>query len=222
MGVGAGGVFSAGEAASATGSLLCSYQEIKSLKGAEFFTSIKILECWSNQLTELDISHNSSLIELNCSGNQLTQLDVSTLPVLKTLRCGINKIVNLKLNTNLIYLDCRANQLEFLDLSKIENLIFLDCTFNQFPTLSEIQFNKNLSREVAVDIRWNFFDENDCGIIQGLVQQLGEPIFQRVYVFGSNGEISDYEELQQGLAFSPQVNFMEFDCISSIKSWALH
>ena len=54
-----------------------SEKEIKSLKGIEYFTALRTLNCSDNELTELDISGNTALDTLDCSYNELTALDVS-------------------------------------------------------------------------------------------------------------------------------------------------
>ena len=58
---------------------------IKSLKGIEYFTSLKTLWCWNNQLTALDVSKNTALTSLDCTNNQLTALDVSKNTAITTL-----------------------------------------------------------------------------------------------------------------------------------------
>ena len=84
---------------------------IRSLKGIEYFTALKILVCYSNQLTSLDVSKNTALKWLYCNENQLTSLDVSK-------------------NTALKYLYCNNNQLTSLDVSKNSALQSLKCDPN--------------------------------------------------------------------------------------------
>ncbi|MCR5361234.1 MAG: hypothetical protein K6E73_04405 [Bacteroidales bacterium] len=67
-------------------------KNIQSLKGIEFFTALKSLTCYNNQLTMLDVSKNTALTTLNCSNNQLTTLDVSACKKLSTLECYCNQI----------------------------------------------------------------------------------------------------------------------------------
>ncbi|MDR0292589.1 MAG: S-layer homology domain-containing protein [Oscillospiraceae bacterium] len=69
-----------------------SYRGIVSLSGIEYFTALKWLFCYENQLTTLDVSQNTALEILSCTSNQLTMLDLSN-------------------NTNLEMLDCRDNYL---------------------------------------------------------------------------------------------------------------
>lgn len=50
---------------------------IKSLKGIELLTNVYFIECYGNELTELDVSNNEKLETLYCGTNKLTSLDVS-------------------------------------------------------------------------------------------------------------------------------------------------
>ena len=50
---------------------------IKDLTGIEYFTSLEKLFCQINELTVLDLSHNTALTFVNCSRNQLTSLNLS-------------------------------------------------------------------------------------------------------------------------------------------------
>ena len=52
-------------------------KNISNLFGIQFFPNLKKLVCYNNQLTELDVSKNTKLMELSCYNNQLTSLDVS-------------------------------------------------------------------------------------------------------------------------------------------------
>ena len=57
--------------------------KIKSLEGIQHFTALTALNCWNNQITNLDVSQNLALTELDCRENQLTDLDVSQNTALK-------------------------------------------------------------------------------------------------------------------------------------------
>ena len=75
------------------------------------------LNCGVNLLTELDISHNTNLVDFYCYNNQLKKLDVSK-------------------NTKLTYLDCEGNLLDALDVSKNAALEILYCAGNKLTTLN--------------------------------------------------------------------------------------
>lgn len=66
----------------------CPGLSITNLTGIEHFTSLKVLHCYDNQLTWLDISALVHLVELDCSENPLTALNVTKNHSLKTLICG--------------------------------------------------------------------------------------------------------------------------------------
>ena len=51
--------------------------EITSLKGIEYFTSLRSLGCQYNQLTSLDLSRNTALESFNAGGNKLTGYSVT-------------------------------------------------------------------------------------------------------------------------------------------------
>ena len=91
---------------------------ISSLKGIESFTNLTYLNCSSNpfsstanQLTSLDVSHNTALTELRCYSNRLTSLDVRGCSALKALWCSSNQLTSLDVshNTALELLYCNSN-----------------------------------------------------------------------------------------------------------------
>ena len=108
---------------------------IKSLDGVGFFTALETLQCWDNELTELDVSKNTKLTSLSCSKNKLTALDVSKNTELTRLYCGSNKLTELDVSKNakLEMLDCESDslysymQLTELDVSQNTALKELNC-----------------------------------------------------------------------------------------------
>ncbi|PKR81341.1 hypothetical protein CW751_04605 [Brumimicrobium salinarum] len=65
------------EAQAYTGNIQIPSQGISDLTGIEAFTALTVLNCSSNQLTNLDVSANTALLTLNCTFNQLTSLNVA-------------------------------------------------------------------------------------------------------------------------------------------------
>ena len=168
---GADGVLTNEELKNVT-SLNISRLEIHNLKGIEYFTALKDLNCMTNKLTMLDLSKNTALENLECRGNrlttinllenrklkslkcggisygnQLTSLDVSNCTELDTLACSGNplKTLDVSKNTKLKCLECYSNQLTSLDLSKNTKLIRLHCNDNQLATLD---VSKNTALEL--------------------------------------------------------------------------
>ena len=88
-----------------------SNSQISTLSGIEYFTSLQILSCGGNILTQLDVSKNSELEKLNCPENKLTELDVSKNDNLQVLVCNSNNInsINVSQNFKLRSLYCETN-----------------------------------------------------------------------------------------------------------------
>lgn len=114
-------------------------------------TSLAFLSCDGNELTTLDVGKNIKLEYLQCDENQLTSLDVSKNIALRELRCSYNKIMNLDItnNTKLKILGCHDNQLTSLDVCNNTMLYFLNCEDNHLTSLigirkTKIMWGKNL------------------------------------------------------------------------------
>ena len=116
--------------------LSCSNNQLTTLD-VSHNTALTELYCYNNQLTTLDVSHNTALTYLDCSNNQLTTLDVSHNIDLRNLHCSNNQLTTLDVskNTDLKYLSCSNNQLTTLDVSKNTALTDLSCSNNQLTTL---------------------------------------------------------------------------------------
>lgn len=148
----------ASEALAFTRTIDCSSRNIASLTGIEAFVNITQLSCYSNLLTSLDVTKNTSLKILVCAGNQLTSLDVTKNLALTELNFHTNKLtsldisnntllttlafannllttINLTKNTALLNLFFDNNVLTELDLSKNKLLTELDCSNNRLTTL---------------------------------------------------------------------------------------
>ena len=110
---------------------------ISDLTGIEDFAALTYLDCYTNQLTSLDVSANTALIALWCDDIQLTSLDVSNNTALISLHCSDNQLTSLDVsnNTNLGVLLCEGNQLTSLDLSANTALEVLICFENQLASL---------------------------------------------------------------------------------------
>ena len=122
-------------------SLSCAYNSVKAID-ISTNTRLTTLNCSYNTLSSLDISKNTRLTELDCSNNQISDLDVSNNARLTSLICSDNKLSQLKVNNNvrLTYLNCWFNQLTQLDLSKNTQLTTLFCGSNK---LTHLDISKN-------------------------------------------------------------------------------
>src|SRR5690606_4375993 len=105
---------------------------IQDLTGIEAFINLTVLNCFFNNLTELDISNNINLTDLLCQNNNLTQLDLSSNTNLTLLSCEYNSLVELDVsnNINLIHLYCQNNALTEIDVSNNINLLFFGFGYN--------------------------------------------------------------------------------------------
>ena len=114
--------------------------DIESLKGIEYFTELKELDCYQNKLQSLDLSKNTKLTRLSCFSNQLASLNLSNCTELEWLQCPLNKLASLDVSNcnKLNWLDCSSNQLSTLDVSKNKALETLDCSQNHSLTVLDV------------------------------------------------------------------------------------
>lgn len=129
--------------ASAVTNLDISNKNISSLSGIENFTNVEWLFANNNNLTEVDLSNNLSLIRLFLVGNDLTELDLSNNTDIERLGCNSNQLTTLILptsNSSLTELECGMNELTTLDLS---NSLLLEEISFQFNDLTSIDFSSN-------------------------------------------------------------------------------
>ena len=117
-------------------------------KGATYYTAdgtkMKIygniigFDCNDNEdnITALDVSHNTLLTKLYCNKNNLSSLDVSKNTQLTWLYCNKNNLSHLDIskNTALTWLYCNKNNLSHLDISKNTALTVLSLWGNKFST----------------------------------------------------------------------------------------
>lgn len=104
---------SVAEAQAFTGTISATSLGITDLTGIEAFVNLTVLEVYSNILTSLDVSNNTSLTRLHCANNQITTIDVSGIPTLNQIHCQNNQLVELNLangnNANFTYMKSYGN-----------------------------------------------------------------------------------------------------------------
>ena len=110
---------------------------IADLTGIVGFTSLEILFCDSNELTNLNLINNTALIQVYCSENQLANIEVAGLNNLEILNCSFNQlpIIDFSGLSNLQVFDCSQNLLSSLDVSNL-NLTDLNCSDNLLSTIN--------------------------------------------------------------------------------------
>ena len=158
----ADGILTEGELEQVT-SINVSSKGISDLTGVEYFTALKELFCFDNNLSKLDVRQNSALQRLQCRYNNLTELDVSQNTALQTLYCSSNNLIELDLSRNIELEDlyCHNNNLTELDLSQNPSLEWLYCNNNNLTELDVRQnpalqmLNCSYNNLTELDVRQN-------------------------------------------------------------------
>jgi hypothetical protein len=195
-----------------------SNQNISELTGIEDFIALTDLDCWSNQLTSLDVSNNSALTKLYCQfnplgsldvsnntaltdlvcvDNQLTSLNVSNNTALTELACQLNQLTSLdvSINTALTLLSLWSNQLTSLDVSANPDLTSLNCSSNQFTSL-DVRNGNNINFTY-------FYAENNPNLF---CIDVDDPVWSTVNWTVANGNIDSQHY------FSNNCSSASFDC----------
>ncbi|MCB4808424.1 T9SS type A sorting domain-containing protein [Tamlana sp. 62-3] len=84
---------SVAEAQAFSGELLINGLSISDLTGIEAFINITRLDCYSNNLTSLDVSNNLALTRLHCGSNQIETLDISANTSITDIQCHNNGVL---------------------------------------------------------------------------------------------------------------------------------
>jgi uncharacterized repeat protein (TIGR01451 family) len=113
-------------------------QNIASLSGIEYFTSLTGLDCSNNQLTALDVSAVANMVNLNCSHNLLTSLAANFNDQMfddNSLDCSYNSFTSLTLpNDDFFSVSCNYNQLTQIDMPTGGSVHYLNLSGNPFVT----------------------------------------------------------------------------------------
>ena len=107
------------------------------------------MECYFNQITNLNLTQNIALTNLQCAQNSLTSLDVSNNTALTQLGCEVNQLTSLDLrngnNQNLLNFNVTSNPnltcINVDDVTYSTNIDVSQCN----NTNSIIFTNQNLS-----------------------------------------------------------------------------
>ncbi len=125
------GAFSQEELNTVT-AIYCGNSGVTSLRGIEYFTSLVILECFGNELTELNLSRNENLEVIHCQQNKITSINLPWSAPIRSLMCYNNQIYWLGLEgRQLTEFDCSLNNLQSIDVSRFTELVYLQCNGNQ-------------------------------------------------------------------------------------------
>jgi len=168
---------SVSEAQAFSGVIECYNLNISDLTGIEAFVNITELNCHTNQLTQLDVSNNTSLLYLYCSSNQLTSLDVSNNTQLLELFCSNNQLTYLNMkNGNNIFASQNDGDIDFknnnLRCIQVDDATFSNDNWSDFKDATACfsencvtPIFSNLSQDVEVDSTVSLPTESDNNII---------------------------------------------------------
>jgi len=131
-------------------SLSLSSDNISDLTGIEAFINLETLSAFNNNISSIDLSQNTALINVSLSGNNLNEIDVSNNLNLESLSVSFNNIVDLDVsqNPNLDTLFCSDNQLESLNVQNGNNINFTNLEADNNPNLDcievdDVNFSQN-------------------------------------------------------------------------------
>ncbi|WP_298894306.1 T9SS type A sorting domain-containing protein [uncultured Psychroserpens sp.] len=125
-------------------SLDVSGNTIADFTGIEDFIALEILNCSNNNLSEIDLSSNTNLLNINCSNNVLSDLTIENSTALIVLDCSGNSINSLDLSANSDLSDLNISNNAFTSFlpSEILSLEIFNCDDNQ---IIELDFQQNQS-----------------------------------------------------------------------------
>ncbi len=120
-------------------------QNISDLTGIEDFTSLVVLRCEFNSLSNLNLNQNTQLQHLYCYNNNLSSLDLSQNNNLIVISCSNNLLTNISLDSSpyLRYFFANNNLLSDIDVSSNTLLERLQVSENNLTHLNVIS-NSNL------------------------------------------------------------------------------
>ncbi len=175
------------------------YKDIDTLEGIEDFNALEELNCYGNNLYELDVSQNVNLEKLNFTRNHLSNINLTNNTNLKELFCdewdgdvfwnSFNE-EGLDLSTNILLekLYCSSLGLSELDLTNNVNLKILDCSSNDFIEL-------DLSNNVVLEELYANYEAFDpfyegTGILETLYINNGNNINLTVFTAINNPNLT--------------------------------
>jgi len=128
-----------------------------------------ILKCNSNQLTSVDVTTNTSLVELDFSNNLLSSINISLNTSLEDLSLDNNLFttINISSNTLLKSLNIDNNLITSIDISQHPSITYFNSKFNDLTsanlkngnnsnfTYFDIRYNTNLTCIEVDDVAWS-------------------------------------------------------------------
>ena len=136
-------------------------KNIHSLKGIEYLTHLKNLNCQNNHLTMLDLDDNDELTSVKCSNNDLYTLKLTNKPNLITVDCSNN--------AKLEEIDCRYNpKMTSLNCYNNEELEQIYVTYNNQLAMLDCHGDKQLKELNCYDAALTSLNISGCSVMEEL------------------------------------------------------
>jgi len=163
----------------------------KNLKGSASFaelTTLQLLVCTNNYLTELDLTNCMQLRDLGCYTNNLSELDLTSCKQLKILACGANQLAKLDITSckQLEYLHCARNMLAELDLTGLDKLLWYE--FEGEGQNVSLILCKNETGEYANTISLNnpTFENSAISYSDGILKSKDKSVISTSFIAQTN------------------------------------
>lgn len=142
----------------------------ESLKGVEFFKSLKELHCSDNPIKELDLTGNPNLVNLECYACNLMSINLSKCTKLETLIISENKLTTLDLSKceSMQVLVCESNSITSLDLSGCPHMQDVNCSYNAIAKL-DVRKCEELAGIQVDKNQLSALDVSHCPKLQGIM-----------------------------------------------------
>jgi len=171
-------------------------KNISDLTGIEAFASLEVLFFYTNNISSVDLSSNTSLKQLSCGGNNLSSLNLTNNVDLEIFSCINNQITTIDFSTN--------TKLETIAVS--QNLLTeLDVSNNLALKILWVDTNEIVSLDVSKNIA---------------LEELAAHTNQFVHVDMRNGENTNLQSLS--LSVNPNLScVLVDDATFSNTNWAV-
>jgi hypothetical protein len=168
------------EAIAFTGAVNVSNSTIYDMTGIEYFVNMTALNCSNNDLVQIDLNSNVSLMRLDCSINNLFDIDLTNNTELRLLDIHSNHFQSIDLTANILLarLLAQNNHLQILDLNSNSYLQQLDCSNNDLTSL-DVSDNTMLFSVNCSDNQLSFLNlanNNNVNINSGSVNAINNKL----------------------------------------------